>query len=102
MKKRKKIISVLLCFALTIMPIVQGSQLQVQAKKKIRLNRKKVTLYIGKKTKLKVKGTPKKVVWKSQKKKIATVTTHACHPSQALGRWRKENHFSVIVHGKHI
>lgn len=28
--------------------------------------------------------------------------THACHPSQALGRWRKENHFSVIVMDKHI
>lgn len=86
MKKRKKIISVLLCFALTIMPIVQGSQLQVQAKKKIRLNRKKVTLYIGKKTKLKVKGTPKKVVWKSQKKKIATVTKKGVVKAKKKGK----------------
>ncbi len=86
MKKRKKIISVLFCFALTIMPIVQGSQLQVQAKKKIRLNRKKVTLYIGKKTKLKVKGTPKKVVWKSQKKKIATVTKKGVVKAKKKGK----------------
>lgn len=86
MKKRKKIISVLLCFALAIMPIVQGSQLQVQAKKKIRLNRKKVTLYIGKKTKLKVKGTPKKVVWKSQKKKIATVTKKGVVKAKKKGK----------------
>lgn len=72
MKERKKIISLILCLALVIMPVTPESQLY--AKKKIRLNRKKVTLYIGKKAKLKVKGTKKKVVWKSKKKKIATVS----------------------------
>lgn len=44
------------------------------AKKKISLNRTKGTVTVGKQLKLKVKGTTKKVTWKSQKKKIATVS----------------------------
>lgn len=47
---------------------------EVSAKKKVVLNKKKVTLYVGEKVKLKVKGTKKKVVWKSSRKKIATVS----------------------------
>lgn len=45
-----------------------------EAKKKIALNRKKVTLYVGKSYQLKVKGTKKSVRWKTNKRKVATVT----------------------------
>lgn len=45
-----------------------------EAKSKLALNRKKVTLYVGKSCFLKVKGTKKKVRWSSAKKKIATVS----------------------------
>ncbi len=45
-----------------------------QAKAKIRLSAKKVSLKVGQTKKLKVKGTKKKVVWKSSKKKIASVS----------------------------
>ena len=47
---------------------------QADAKGSLRLNRKKVTLKVGKSVKLKVKGTKKKVTWKTSKKKIAKVS----------------------------
>ena len=68
----KKIISLLLCFSLVLTPMLSGEQ--ALAKKKISLNRTKGTVTVGKQLKLKVKGTTKKVTWKSQKKKIATVS----------------------------
>ena len=45
-----------------------------EAKKKITLNKKNVTLYVGKSVQLKVKGTKKKVTWKSSRKKVAMVS----------------------------
>lgn len=49
-------------------------QEEVEAKSKIALNRKKVTLYAGKTYRLKVKGTKKKVRWTTNKKKVAVVS----------------------------
>ena len=47
--------------------------------KKVKLNKTKVTLYVGKTVKLKAtvkpKGANKKVKWKSSKKKVATVNS---------------------------
>ncbi len=48
---------------------------QVSAASKVKLNKTKVTIRVGKTVKLKVKGTKKKVKWSSNKKKIATVTS---------------------------
>lgn len=45
-----------------------------EAKSKIKLNKTKATIYVGKSIKLKVKGTKKKVKWSSSNKKIAKVT----------------------------
>lgn len=47
---------------------------EAQAKTKIRLSAKKLTMQVGQTKKLKVKGTKKKIVWKSSKKKIASVS----------------------------
>ncbi len=44
------------------------------SRKKPRLSKKKISLYVGKKTKLKVKGTKNKIRWTSKNKKIATVS----------------------------
>ena len=70
MKKTKRNISIVLIFAIlfALMPK------QVYAIKKVRLNKSKLSLYVGKKYTLKVKNTNKKVKWSSTKKKIATVT----------------------------
>lgn len=40
----------------------------------IKLNKKKVSITVGKKTTLKVKNTKKKVIWSSSKKSVATVS----------------------------
>lgn len=67
----KKFLTVALVIALLVSGIPASG---VQAKSKISLNRKKVTLYVGKSVKLKLKGTKAKVKWSSSKKKIATVS----------------------------
>ncbi len=73
MKKMKKTLSLLLVFALILSTILTESSFVSNAKAKIRLNKKKVTLKVGKKTKLKLKNYKKKVKWSSSKKKVATV-----------------------------
>ena len=67
MKKRK--IGLLLFVLLTIMLCFP-----VQAAK-IKLNKTKATITVGKTFQLKVKGTSKKVKWVSSNKKVATVTS---------------------------
>lgn len=54
------------------------------AKKKMKLNKTKVVLKVGKKTTLKLKNNKKKVKWSSNKKKVATVT------KKVLSRQRKK------------
>ena len=70
--KKVAIVTAMVMFFLSL-PIVDGSTLE--AKGKVKLNKKKITLKVGKTAKLKLinikKG--KKVKWSSSKKKIATV-----------------------------
>ena len=65
--------SLVLVGALVITSVFVPGQ-QTDAKAKVKLNKKKLVLTVGKKAKLKVKATKKKVKWSSSKKKIATVT----------------------------
>ena len=65
--------SLVLAGALVITSVFVPGQ-QTDAKAKVKLNKKKLVLTVGKKAKLKVKRTKKKVKWSSSKKKIATVT----------------------------
>ncbi len=69
MSKRRKMLCILLAFAMVCS--VTGPE--VQAKKKIKLNKKKLSLMEGTKRNLRVMNTKKKVKWSSSKKKIATV-----------------------------
>jgi len=48
--------------------------LQVNAAKKVKLNKRKLSLYVGKSYTLKLKNNKKKVKWSSSKKKVATVS----------------------------
>lgn len=84
MKTQKKLISLFLCLALVLSPVLPGEQ--TYAKKKITLNKKSVTLTKGKKVKLKVRGTKKKVTWKSKKKKIATVSKKGVVTARKAGK----------------
>lgn len=73
MKKRIRMIATLVTMALALTVVSPVASATVKAAKKIKLNKKKVSLVKGKTVKLKVKGTKKKVTWKSSKKKVATV-----------------------------
>lgn len=70
MTKFKKALTIVLAFVmvLTLAPI------QVNAAKKVKLNKSKLSLYVGKSYTLKLKNTKKKIKWSSSKKKVATVS----------------------------
>lgn len=70
-KNWKRVTAFALATSLICSGVVADS---AQAKGKMTLNKKKVTLRVGESTLLKVKGTKKKIVWKSSKKKIAVVS----------------------------
>ena len=59
---------------LLVVSMLPLSMTQADAASKMKLNYKKVTLNVGKTRRLKVKGTKKKVKWKSSKKSVATVS----------------------------
>lgn len=67
----KKGLAVVTAAALVITAAIPGG---VSAKGKVKLNKKKVTIKVGQKVKLKLKNTKKKVKWNSSKKKVASVT----------------------------
>ena len=72
MKVTKKILVVILSMALilTLFPIGNISAVQ----KKVKLNKTKATIYVGKTVTLKLKNNNKTVKWSSSNKKVATVT----------------------------
>lgn len=70
----KRSIALILCFALTLSMLVSPEQ-SAAKKAKLKLNKKKATLYVGKSVQLKVKGTKKKAKWKSSNKKVAAVSS---------------------------
>ena len=73
MKKRRQPWARVLALALAAAMIMPQS-MDAAAKKKVKLNKTKVVLKVGKKTTLKLKNNKKKVKWSSNKKKVATVT----------------------------
>ncbi len=79
----KKIVALTLATALVVsLPVGDVAD----AKSKIKLNKKKVTLQVGKSVTLKVKGTKKKVTWKSSKKKVATVSKKGKVKAKKVGK----------------
>lgn len=50
------------------------STMNVSAAQKVKLNKKKVTIYVGKTTTLKLKNNKKKIKWSTSNKKVATVS----------------------------
>ena len=73
-RKEEKIVSKLkkaMFYTVLLFTLVLSMPVQAQAAMKI--NKKSVTLTVGKSTTLKVKGTKKKVKWSSSKESVATV-----------------------------
>lgn len=70
MKMITRTLGLFLVFALTLVPMGQSQA----AKKKPKLNKTRLTLYVGKTATLKVKNSKKKVKWSTSKKAVATVS----------------------------
>lgn len=68
----KKRISILLLAGLLLMAVL-GNAVSTQAAAKVKLNRKKATITVGKSVTLKVKNAKKKVKWSTSNKKVAVV-----------------------------
>lgn len=74
--KKLLVAACLLLVMILGIPIVQPVSLQtmpVEAAAKVKLNKKKATIYVGKSVQLKIKGTKSKVKWTSNKKSVAKV-----------------------------
>ena len=80
----KKIIVLTLCMAL----VVGSFQTNVMAKRtpKPKLNKKNITIMMGKTSRLKLKNNKKKVKWRSLNKKIATVTKKGLVKGKSEGK----------------
>ena len=70
MKKVKKTLAVALTFAMTVVMVPQSA---LAAKKQVKLNKKSVSVAVGKTVKVKLKNNKKKVKWTvvSGKKNVA-------------------------------
>lgn len=68
---RNKFVTITLVFAMIASAIPSNA---IQAAKKVKLNRTKLVLQVGKTYKLKLKNYKKKVKWSSSKKTVATVS----------------------------
>lgn len=60
MKKAKKTLAVALTFAMTVVMVPQSA---LAAKKPVKLNKKSVSVAVGKTVKVKLKNNKKKVKW---------------------------------------
>lgn len=88
MKNLRKVTALLLMAVMVAgMLALSGSDVQA-AKKKVQLNKKTVTLEVGKKVTLKLKNAPKKkkITWSSNKKKIATVSKKGVVTAKKAGK----------------
>jgi len=89
--KRFRRVSAIVCLALlacllaqAILP-VQSGLMTAQAAKKVKLNKTKAEVYVGKKITLKVLGTNKKVTWSSSNKRVAKVNQKGVVTGVGLG-----------------
>lgn len=66
--KKKLVIMLIIIMSINLFPV------QANAAKKVELNKKKLSLYVGESFTLKLKNNKKKVKWSSSKKNVATVS----------------------------
>ena len=87
MKNLRKVTAIMLTAVLAVgILVVPGGN--VQAAKKVMLNKKSITLEVGKKANLKLNNAPKKrkVTWSSNKKKIASVNKKGVVTAKKAGK----------------
>lgn len=83
MKQGKKALAIILTLILSIsmIPIIN-----VSAAKKVKLNKTKSTIYVGKTVTLKLKNNKNKIKWSSSNKKVATVTKKGKVKGKKVGK----------------
>lgn len=89
MRNLRKIMALLLMAVMVAgMLVVPGGNAQAAKKKKVQLNKKTVTLEVGKKVTLKLKNAPKKktITWSSNEKKIASVSKRGVVTAKKVGK----------------
>jgi hypothetical protein len=79
------IVAMVLALAL-VMPVVFSVQSNAASKKKVKLNKTKATLVAGKTVQLKVQNSKKKVTWKSNNTKVATVSKKGVVTAKTPGK----------------
>jgi len=79
-----------IAFLMIIMMIFTLLPVNIQAAKKVSLNKKRITLYVGDKYNLKLKNLKKKtkITWKSNNKKVATVSSKGKVTAKRSGKAR--------------
>ena len=87
MKLIKRSISLTLIAAFLVTGIL-GTNPANETQAAARLNKKSVTLTVGKSTTLRVKGTTEKIVWRSTKKSVASVNSKGKVTAKKLGTAR--------------
>lgn len=70
MKKRKLFVPFIFCLLISLSILMNA-----EAASSVKLNKTSITIQVGKTYNLKVKGTKKKVKWKTANKKVATVNS---------------------------
>ena len=76
MKQNKKGLAILLAFAMIVSSLFGVTPSQAATKKKkVKLNKTKLSLYVGKTYTLKLKNNKKKIKWSTSNKKVATVSS---------------------------
>lgn len=83
MKQGKKVLAIILTLILSISMI---PTINVSAAKKVKLNKTKATIYVGKTVTLKLKNNKKKVKWSSSNKKVATVSSKGKVKGKKVGK----------------
>ncbi len=91
MRAMKKLLSIMcLSIVLTLgMPIIMPFTdviTAVEAATKVKLNKTKATIYVGKSVQLKIKGTKSKVKWTSNKKSVAKVSSNGKVTGKKAGK----------------
>ncbi|MCH5252799.1 MAG: Ig-like domain-containing protein [Lachnospiraceae bacterium] len=105
MKTLKKRLAILLMISMVVS--VLSTNVQVEGKSKIKLSKKKLTLYVGRTKTLKLKGTKKTPKWSSSKKSVATVSKKGKIKAKKKGttvitaKLKKKNYKCKVTVKKH-
>ena len=86
---KKKIVAYLMAFAMILsvaVPVNPQAMAATTTTPNIRLNKTELYLVVGQSYKMKVRGTTKKVTWKINKKKIATISKAGKVKAKKVGK----------------